>query len=132
MDKELNKKIVTVSFAATAAITAIVIRVLLQTAAASFGVVQRLWSEQWFQHGVPVTIALVLFFYLQFNKKILVWADEVVTELLKVVWPSKKDTTAMTIVTCIMLMISASMLFVFDLVAQQITQWLFALGEMVS
>ncbi|MCB0419471.1 MAG: preprotein translocase subunit SecE [Bdellovibrionales bacterium] len=132
MDKELNKKIITVSFAAAAALTAVVIRVLMQTTAASFGAVQRLWAQEWFQHGIPVAIALVLFFFLQFNKKILVWADEVVSELLKVVWPSRKDTTAMTIVTCVMLMISASLLFVFDIVSRNITQMLFALGRMVS
>ena len=132
MNKELNKKIATVSFIIVAAIALIVTRVLLQTAAASFGFVQKLWGQDLFQHGLPVSIAVITFVVLQFNPKIITWADEVISELLKVVWPSKQNTTAMTIVCCVMLIVSAVMLYIFDLVATNITQMLFELGKWVS
>ena len=132
MNKELNKKIATVSFIIVAALTLIVTRVLLQTAAASFGAVQKLWGQDLFQHGLPVAIAVITFAMLQFNPKVITWADEVVTELLKVVWPSRQNTTAMTIVCCVMLLISATLVFAFDYLARNATQMLYELGKMVG
>ena len=52
---------------------------------------------------------------LQFNKNILVWADEVIAEIKKVVWPPTKDTRGMTIVVVIMVLISSVIVSVFDM-----------------
>ena len=49
---------------------------------------------------------------------------EVVTELRKVVWPSREDTTRMTIVTCIMLIISGIALGALDMVSGKLIEWL--------
>jgi preprotein translocase subunit SecE len=114
MDKESNKKVITVAFVATAVLAALVLRVLLETAAASWGVFARYYAQDWVKHGLPVAVALITFMSLQLNKKVLVWADEVVVEIKKVVWPTRKDTTAMTVVVCIMLLISGVILGAFD------------------
>ncbi len=112
-----SKKILTVSFVIAAILVAFVVGILLDTAAATFGVFARFMDYDVVRHGIPVISGLIAFLILQFHKKTFVWADEVVVELKKVVWPSKKDTTAMTIVVCIMLVISAIVLGTFDIVA---------------
>ena len=109
-----NSKIITVSFLIAGFLAAVTVNILLETAAASLGFMAKLYAQDMVRHGVPVAVALVTFGVLQFNKKILVWADEVVLEIRKVVWPSRRDTTAMTFVVCIMLAISCVILFVFD------------------
>ena len=111
-----NKKILTLSFAGAGALAAYVCSVLLTTLAAAFGVVAHYISNDYIIHGLPVVVGLAVFFYLQFNKEVLVWADEVIVEIKKVVWPSQKDTTAMTIVVCIFVVISGFCLAVFDLI----------------
>ncbi len=117
-----HHKIITVSFLIFAFLVAVTVNILLETVAASFGFVARLYAQDVVRHGLPVVVALVTFFSLQFNKKVLVWADEVVTELLKVVWPSRRDTTGMTLVVCVMLTISCLILFVFDYLSTEIVK----------
>lgn len=110
-----NRKIITVSFVIAGFVSFLVARVLFQTLAVSIGSVGRLWAETSWQHGIPVSFGILMFMFLQFNSKVGLWADEVVTEVSKVVWPSRKDTTGMTIVTCIMLVVAATILGLFDL-----------------
>ncbi|HWU42348.1 MAG TPA: preprotein translocase subunit SecE, partial [Bdellovibrio sp.] len=69
------------------------------------------------RHGLPVALGIVLFAVLQFNPRVLAWGEEVVTEIRKVVWPSRKDTTAMTIVCVVMVLISSVIISTFDLVS---------------
>jgi len=98
-----NKKIITMSFVALAFIIWLIAGVLLDTLAATFGFVRRATDSDLVRHGVPVGLAMLTFAILQFNPSILTWADEVVVEIKKVVWPSRRDTSAMTTVVCIML-----------------------------
>ena len=121
MEKD-NSKIITVSFVAASFLAAVTTSILLETAAASFGFVAQLYAQDGIRHGVPVTVALVTFAVLQFNKKTVIWADEVVLEIRKVVWPSRRDTTAMTVVVCIMLAISCAILFVFDYISTEVVR----------
>ena len=118
MEKD-NRKIITVSFVIAGFLAAVTTTVLLETAAASFGLIAKLYTQDIVRHGVPIAVALVTFAALQFNKKTLVWADEVVLEIRKVVWPSRRDTTAMTLTVCIMLTISCVILFVFDYISTE-------------
>jgi preprotein translocase subunit SecE len=112
-----NKKVLSVSFIVMAFIVAVVVDVVMESLAASFGTVARIRSIDLVSYGLPISVGFLTFLFLQFNKKVLLWGDEVVVEIRKVVWPSRRDTTAMTIVTCVMLVISGILLGVFDFVA---------------
>ena len=112
--KQDNNKIITISFLIAAFLAAVVVNVLVETLAASSGFVARLYAQELFRHVLPVVFGIATFGILQFNKKTLTWANEVVLEIRKVVWPSRRDTSAMTSVVCVMLAISCVILFVFD------------------
>lgn len=110
-----NSKIVTLSFLSFSALVGFTISTLLRVFSGAFGFMAKLMELDLFKHGVPVAAALVLFLYLQFNKNILSWADEVIAEIKKVVWPPTKDTRGMTIVVVIMVLISSVIVSVFDM-----------------
>lgn len=114
MDKTLSK-IITVSFATAAVILAFTLSVLLKAMAGAFGVVAKLTDSDLVRHGLPVGVGLAFFLILQLNPKIVTWAYEVAQEIKKVVWPSRKDTTAMTIVVLVMVVISGIIVTSFDL-----------------
>src|SRR4051812_31691598 len=120
-----NKKFITFGFMVVGILIALVVNVLLDTAAAvTTGSVSRFLSGDLIHHGLPVVVGLGLFMGLQFNHKVTAWADEVAAEIRKVVWPSRKDTTAMTIVVCIMLIISGAVLGLMDVVSGSVIDWL--------
>lgn len=112
-----NKKIITMSFVAAGVLTALVVSLLLDVAASAVGAVARLQDIQAFRHGLPVVLGVLAFGLLQFRPKMNVWADEVVSEIRKVVWPSRKDTMGMTMVVCILVVMSGVVVFGFDWVA---------------
>jgi preprotein translocase subunit SecE len=89
----------------------------------AFGFIARLHDLDIVKHGFPVLIGLGLFVYLQFNSKVLVWGDEVVVEIRKVVWPSKKDTTGMTVVVIVMVLISSLIIAAFDFLSGYIINY---------
>ncbi len=109
-----TKKILTLSYLIAAALTWLVLGILLDTLAATWGGLARIASQDFLRHGVPVGIAALLFFVLQFNQKVNVWGDEVVSEIKKVVWPSRRDTSAMTVVVCVFLLLTGAIVGVFD------------------
>ena len=84
--------------------------VLLEILAGSVGAVARFRSEQWVEHGLPVGIGFLVFALLFFNAKAQLWADEAVTEVRRVVWPSRKDVVAMTTVCCVMVVVAGNKL----------------------
>lgn len=116
MDKT-NQKILTLSFVTFSILISVSFSLLLKTFAGTFGVVARLHDIDFVKHGLPVAIGLVLFASLQFNKKVLAWGEDVALEIRKVVWPSRKDTTAMTVVVIVMVLISAFIITLFDFVS---------------
>jgi preprotein translocase subunit SecE len=116
MDKT-NSKIITVSFAVAGALLGLTTHLLIKAFAGAFGVVARFADSDSVTHGLPVAVGIVVFAVLQFNPKILAWGGDVVTEIRKIVWPSRKDTTAMTIVVVIMVLISSVIISTFDLVS---------------
>lgn len=109
-----NSKIITLSFALFAALVGFTLQLLIKAFAGAFGVVALLADSDLVRHGLPVVVGFGLFAALQFNKKIMVWAEEVVAEVRKVVWPSRKDTTGMTVVVIIMVLISSVIITSFD------------------
>lgn len=115
-----NKKYITLSFIIFSFILAYVVSVLFQTVASNVGVVGKYWSITAVQHGVPIAFGLISFLMLQLNPKTVKWADEVLIELRKVTWPTRKETTAMTLVTCIMLLVAGVGLGLFDMVSKEV------------
>lgn len=114
MDKT-NSKIVTLSFLGFSILVGITISTLLKVFSGAFGPIAKAMEFDLFKHGLPVTTALVLFLALQFNKNVLSWADEVIAEIKKIVWPPSKDTRGMTVVVVVMVLISSVIVSVFDL-----------------
>lgn len=53
------------------------------------------------------------------------FSEEVITELMKVAWPTRKETQSATVVVIITTLIIAAMLGVFDLVWGQITGFIY-------
>jgi preprotein translocase subunit SecE len=123
MDKT-NSKVLTLSFAISGALLGFTGHLLIKSLSAAFGLVARFADSDMVRHGVPVAIGLTAFFILQFNPRILTWGDEVVAEVRKVVWPSRKDTTAMTIVVVIMVLISSVIVTGFDLASGSVLRLL--------
>lgn len=122
--KNENKKIITLSFVLAAFLVAFVVNVLMESVSAAWGGLARVMAYDAVSHGVPIGLGLACFIALQFNSKALVWADEVVTEISRVVWPSSKDTTAMTIVVCVMLVIAGFALGLMDLLSNFVVSYL--------
>jgi len=114
MDKT-NSKIITLSFAIAGALVGLVVSLLIKAFSGAFAVVARASDSDLIRHGVPLLFGFGVFAFLQFNPRIVAWADEVVVEVRKVVWPSRKDTTAMTMVVIIMVFISSLIISTFDL-----------------
>ena len=96
-----NKKILTVCFLLAGALAGFIVAAILTTLAASFSAMTRFYSGELTTQGIPILVGLIVFAILQFNPKTLSYFDAVVAELKKVVWPSRKDTTAMTVVVCV-------------------------------
>jgi len=119
-----NSKILTLSFALAGAISGLIVHLLIKSFSAAFGIVARLADSDLVRHGLPVLIGMAVFLGLQFNPKVRTWADEVVTEVRKVVWPSQKDTTAMTIVVLIMVAISSVIISAFDFASGMFLKWI--------
>lgn len=114
LNSNQNSKIVTFCFLGFSMLVGFTISSLLKALSGAFAPIAKLQGYDLFKHGLPITVALVLFLYLQFSKNILVWADEVIAEINKVVWPSIKDTRGMTIVVVVMVLISSVIITSFD------------------
>lgn len=115
--EKANAKILTLSFAIAGALVGLTTHLLIKAFAGAFGVVARAADSDMVRHGLPVAIGLLLFAALQFNPRVRAWGEEVVLEIRKVVWPSRKDTTAMTMVCVVMVLISSVIISTFDLVS---------------
>ncbi len=114
MDKS-NSKILTLIFVAFSVLVGFTISTLLKVFSGAFGIIAKLMNYDLFRHGLPVAIGISLFIYLQFNKGVLKWSDEVIAEVKKIVWPPFKDTRGMTIIVVVMVLISSVIVSVFDM-----------------
>lgn len=122
MQDNTNSKIMMISFVATAFLVALVTQVLFENLSVSFGAVARLHNNETLRHALPIAAGFITFAALQFNSKVRNWADECIGEIRKVVWPSRKDTIAMTMVCCAMVLIVGVMLGAFDLTAKYLVK----------
>ena len=117
MIKPENLKIVTVSFILISFLAAFIVKVLFEILSVAFGFFANFYSLDLFRHGAPILSGMLTFAVFQFHKPYQTLADEVVTEVRKVVWPNKKELYSMTTLVCIILLVSGMVLGVFDLIA---------------
>ena len=117
MIKEENLKIVGLSFVICAFLAGFTVKEVFELLAASFGFFTGFYNMDLFRHGIPLGSGLLTFVYLQFRPASRQLADEVATEVRKVVWPSKKELYSMTGVVCLILLVSGVVLGVFDMAA---------------
>jgi preprotein translocase SecE subunit len=127
LDKATTNKIMTFSFLVASALVFWTVGVLFDTASDSFAVVANLKAQPALRHGFPLICAIGTFLWLQMSPKNRTFADEVITETSKVVWPSFKDVKGMTIAVTIMLLISGLVLAGFDLAAGKTLKLIFGM-----
>lgn len=118
-----NQSIVNAALVAAGFIAFLVTSMVFESLAGAFGPVARFHSQDIVKHGLPVAVGVITFLILFLNAKVHVFLDEAVTELRKVVWPSRKDTTAMTIVCCVMVVVAGIGFGIFDYFASYIIQF---------
>ena len=99
-------------------------RVLLEFFAVIFGPVAKVYNIDLVRHGVPISVGVLCFCIVQFHPKIQKWLFDVVTEIAKVVWPTKKDTTSMTAVVCVVLILAGVVLGLIDLGAATVMRFI--------
>ncbi len=116
-----NEGVINLAFVLAGALAAYMTFVVLDILGGTFGSIARFRNLPGVPHVLPVAIGLVIFIYLRFlNKNSYTWADEAVTEVRKVVWPSQKDVTAMTIVVVVMCLVAGLGFGIFDFFASQL------------
>lgn len=121
MEKTYNK-IIAVSFVMAAVFIGYVVSVFINVLSNLWGTFARLANSPAVVHGVPVAVGAICFFYMILNPKVKAWAGEVALEISKVVWPSVKDTRALTIVVCVIILISALILSLLDYVSSEVVR----------
>ena len=117
-------KIIQVSLVASCFVVGFTVRILFEFLAVIFSPAARLYAIEVFRHGIPVGVGIGLYLFLQFHPKTQLWMREVVTEVCKVVWPTKKDTLSMTLVVCVILILSGVVLGLFDLSAGAVMKFI--------
>jgi preprotein translocase subunit SecE len=127
MEKSINK-IMLVSFVFAAFLIGYTVQVINTILSSSWGVWARLTDSDLITHGAPVIIGILFFLFLNISKPVKNWSHEVVVEISKVVWPSKKDTTALTIFVCFFMIISGIILGLFDFFSSQVIQFIIELS----
>ena len=123
MEKTINK-IMMVAFVCGAFMVGYTVQVFNTLLSTAWGSYARLVEPDLISYGMPIFFGLVFFIYVNFSKKIKEWAKDVVVEVSKVVWPSRKDTMAMTFVVCFFMILSGILLGFFDFLSSQVIQFI--------
>ena len=113
-----------VSFVISAFLVGYVVRVIHTILSSSWGAYANLTDLGVVNHGAPVIAGIGFFVYVSFSKTVKAWANEVIIEVSKVVWPSRKDTSALTIFVCFFMIISGIVLGLFDIFSSQVIQFI--------
>ena len=117
-----NQSIVNAAMVASGFLAYYVSSTLFETFAGMFGAVARWHAVEIYKHGIPVGFGLLIFLLMFLSKNVHVFLDEAIVEVRKVVWPSRKDTVAMTIVCCVMVVVAGIGFGLFDLLASQLVK----------
>lgn len=127
MEKTISK-IMFVSFIGGAFLVGYTAQVLNTLLSSSFGGYARVMDSDLINNLLPVGLGVVFLLYVYSSKKVKEWAQEVIVEVSKVVWPSKKDTTAMTIFVCIFMILSGVLLGLFDFFSSKVIRFIIELS----
>ena len=100
------------------------VRILFEFFAVIFGIVAQAYSIEALRHGLSIGTGVACFAILQFHPRIHGWLKDVVVEIDKVVWPTKKDTLSMTVIVCVILVLSGVLLGLFDLGAGTVIRYI--------
>ena len=123
MEKTINK-IMMVSFVCGAFLVGYTVQVVNTLLASSWGAYARVTDSELIAQGTPILFGLIFFAYVNASKNVKVWANEVIVEVSKVVWPSQKDTTAMTIFVCVFMILSGLLLGLFDFFSSKVIRFI--------
>jgi len=107
-------KVRLISFIVGGAIAYYVTNVAMGVARELSGSFARVAEPMVIRHGVPLGVGVLFFIWLISSSKVGAWANEVISEVSKVVWPSKNDTYAMTMVVTFLILLSGVILGIFD------------------
>lgn len=119
-----NQKVMMLSFVTAAILSLVVTRVLFDTLGGMFSIVERWRSIEALKHGIPLAVAAVVFLSLQLNPKVRTWADEVISEIRKIVWPTQRETVTTTIAVCVMVVVAGLALSVIDYCSSILIKWI--------
>ena len=118
------QKIVLIGFVAFGLTAAYVTRTLLEVFAATSGWFAQIYDSLLVQHGGPVVAGVGTFALCMLKPSIRKWGEEVVIEVGKVVWPSRKDTQALTIAVSFIVLLAGLLLGGFDVVTKQVVNFI--------
>ena len=127
MEKTINK-IMMVSFVCGAFLVGYTVQVINTLLSSSWGAYARLTGTALVDNGLPILFGFGFFIYVNASKKVRTWAEEVVVEVSKVVFPSRQDTTAMTIFVCFFMIMTGIILAIFDFFSSQVIQFIIELS----
>ncbi len=111
-----------VSFVCAAFMVGYTVKVLNTLLGSSWGTYARLTDSELVNNLLPIAVGIVFFIFLVSSEKVKSWANEVIVEISKVVWPSKKETTALTVFVCFFMIFTGIMLGLFDYFSSQVIQ----------
>ncbi len=114
MDSQQMGKVKWVSYIMAAALVYIVIQILLDAVVGAVPAWGRYLSSDLVKHGVPLVAGALCLGILAFHQDINSWAESVLYEVSKIVWPTKQDTVSLTISVTIMLLISGVLIAAMD------------------
>lgn len=119
-----NQKVTFLAFAAFAVLTGFVSGILFTTLGSIFAPIANINDLVVVKHGLPLTVGVIVFACLQFNSKVRIWADEVVSEIRKIVWPNQRDTVITTIMVCVMVVVAGIGLAMIDYASSVLIKWI--------
>jgi preprotein translocase subunit SecE len=83
-------------------------------------------SELWAQ-SVGVTVGIALIIWIWSRERYFAFVSEVSTEVSQIIWPTRAETRAATIVVVVITLICSGILWLMDAFWSTVTDWLYAL-----
>jgi len=118
-----HQKWVTLSYLAVAALLAFLALHLGQKLVGAYDLEARVRNAELILRGLSVLAGVVLFFALYRSESATQFMSEVVVELSRVTWPTRKETSAATILVIIMVVLSGLFLGFLDYLWTVILKW---------
>jgi len=118
-----HQKWVTLSYLAVAALLAFVALQLGQKLVGAYDLEARVRNAELMLRGFSVLAGVVLFVALYRSEQATQFMTEVVVELSRVTWPTRKETSAATVLVIIMVIISGLFLGFLDYLWTVILKW---------